>query len=94
MNTKRCSTCEEVRSLDRFQKDSGKMKRLGDGKVYHRTTCKDCANQRLRKRRDAERMQTQLSNAVDRPARLVSFESRMTEKELQRRLRAVEGMGY
>jgi hypothetical protein len=66
------------------------MKRLDDGKVHYRTTCKDCANQMLRRRREAKRMQIRISHAVDRPAN----ESRMTEKELRRRLRAVEGMGY
>ena len=82
--TKRCISCDEVRTLDRFQ-----TKTLKDGTVSARPTCKDCSNRKTRQRRNAQRALKRIESNGNR----VIIDDRMTERERQCRMRAVEGMG-
>lgn len=82
--TKRCSKCDVARDISRFQN----AQRRKDGTMRHRTVCKDCVNLSRKRGRAAKRA----AMLIDARVQKVAPETRMTEKERQRRLRAVEGM--
>lgn len=87
METKRCISCDEIRPLDRFAMERRRNK---PAKIRH--VCKECTNATLRKKRAAKKAVHRLQAKEE--AQKLSPETRMTDRELQRRLRAVEGMGY
>ena len=85
IETKRCNKCDIVRTIDRFAKDSR-------CKGKYRNICKDCTNLTLQKQRRAKRDAARLTAKREQEARTSVSDIRMTEKEHQRRLRAVEAM--
>jgi hypothetical protein len=52
----------------------------------------ECTNLALRKKRQAKRIANRITIRSEQEAKVSTSDLRMTEKEYQRRLRAVEGM--
>lgn len=74
VETRQCIQCDVVRGLDRF---------AGTRKV-----CKNCANAKLKAKRDAAKFKPKFHGNQPK----IVFEDRMTDLEKQRRMRAMEGM--